>query len=107
MPHIFAERYLWNIHQSGLAPENFTTLEHFSVSAAMSLSSDTRNCPLDYMKNCPPMLPQCECDRGARAISGDEASSSLVSAPFHSAVASERLAGDFEQNGLRATKASP
>src|SRR5262245_13265602 len=36
----FAERDLWNIRQSGhwgFAPENFTTLPHFSVSSAISL----------------------------------------------------------------------
>src|SRR5205807_1207581 len=37
---LFAERKLWNIDRSdhsGLAPENLTTLAHFSVSPAMSL----------------------------------------------------------------------
>jgi hypothetical protein len=35
----FAERILWNVrlHQSALAPENLTTLPHFSVSSAISL----------------------------------------------------------------------
>src|SRR4029077_15005763 len=37
----FAERDLWNMsrsrHPSGFAPENLTTLAHFSVSSAMSL----------------------------------------------------------------------
>src|SRR5262249_44092491 len=34
----FAERDLWNVrlHQSALAPENLTTLPHFSVSSAIS-----------------------------------------------------------------------
>src|SRR5262249_47960346 len=33
----FAERRLWNRpHQSALAPDNLTTLAHFSVSSAMS-----------------------------------------------------------------------
>ena len=34
----FAEWDLWNVrlHQSALAPENLTTLPHFSVSSAMS-----------------------------------------------------------------------
>src|SRR5262249_27418004 len=35
----FAERNLWNVaaRYSGFAPDNFTTLPHFSVSSAMSL----------------------------------------------------------------------
>ena len=35
----FAERDLWNVaaRYSGFAPDNFTTLPHFSVSSAMSL----------------------------------------------------------------------
>src|SRR5262249_21100427 len=35
----FAERDLWNVrrHQFALAPENLTTLAHFSVSSAISL----------------------------------------------------------------------
>src|SRR5215467_9782528 len=39
----FAERDLWNVrlHQSALAPENLTTLPHFSVSSAMNLAKST------------------------------------------------------------------
>ena len=40
----FAEWDLWNVrlHQSALAPENLTTLPHFSVSSAMNFPNSLR-----------------------------------------------------------------